>query len=97
MADEKKTDAKRLAKVERVHFNTSFFERGVAKYEAGKHYPRTPETERRVAAGDAEIRNVEMDADDHAAEHAAANAAHKAANRATLEAEEIARKRGELK
>jgi hypothetical protein len=94
--DEKKS-AKKLAKVERARFHATFYERGQPKYEAGKHYPVTPETESQIVAGNAKKESVEMDADEHAAESESAEAAHRHANRATLAAEGDARKRGELK
>jgi hypothetical protein len=84
-------------KVERVHFHGSFYDSGVAKYEAGKHYPVTAETESQVKAGNAEIITVELDEAEHEAEHAAAHAALNHARRATHAAEEDARKRGLLK
>lgn len=94
MADEKKGPK---AKVERVYFHVSFYSAGIAKYEEGKHYPKTPETESQIAAGNAELRTVEMDEAEHKAEHEAAHAVYRTANRATLAAEDDVRKRGQLK
>lgn len=37
-----------------IKFNTTFYDVGVPKYEAGKHYPVTEETQRQVAVGIAE-------------------------------------------
>ena len=46
-------------KVQRVLFNTNYYESGVAKYVAGEHYPVTTETETCVKAGHAEVIKVE--------------------------------------
>jgi hypothetical protein len=83
-------------KVERVLFHANFYESGKAKYEAGKHYPKTPETESQVVAGNAKVEKVEVDKAEHETEHAAAHAALKHSRRATIAAEEDARKRGLL-
>lgn len=95
MSDDKKPTRK--AKVERAHFHVNFYERGQVKYAAGKHYPVTDETKSRAVAGDAEIKSIEVDADEHEAELAAAHARLKGERKSTHEAEDVARKRGELK
>jgi len=74
-----------MAKVSRVLFKKPLFERGVAKYEAGKHYPKTPETMAAALSGEgehatAEIVEVDMDAGQHARETAAAEAGWRAQN-----------------
>lgn len=94
---DQKTDQKKLAKVERAKFMATYYDGGKAKYESGKHYPVTDEVKTRVAAGDAEVVTVEMDADEHEAEHSAATSALNAARKRTLEAEALARKNGQLK
>lgn len=93
--DESPKEASKI-KVERAQFHVNFYESGKVKYEAGKHYPKTPETESQVAAGNAKLLKVEVDQADHEAEHTAAHAALKHARRATIAAEEDARKRGLL-
>ena len=47
-------------KVKRIKFNLTFFDVGVPKWEAGKHYPVTEDTQRQVKAGIAE--EIEVDA-----------------------------------
>ena len=53
--------------MERVEFHGSFYDSGVEKYAAGKHYPKTPETESQVEAGNAQLVTVEMDEAEHEA------------------------------
>ena len=81
-----------MAKVQRVMFKTSFFDNGVAKYEAGKHYPVTRETRARVLSGDdhAEYVEIEMDKGVAARELAAAEGVYAKENKRTLAAEEEA-------
>jgi hypothetical protein len=95
MAEKDEKEAAKV-KVERVQFHVNFYESGVAKYESGKHYPKTPETESQVVANNAKIVKVEVDQAEHDAEHTAAHAALKHSRRATIAAEDDARKRGQL-
>lgn len=46
--------------VKRIKFNLTFFEVGIPKWEAGKHYAATEDTQRQVKAGIAE--EIEVDA-----------------------------------
>jgi hypothetical protein len=92
-----KADEKKLAKVKRHQFRATFYDSGVPKYEAGKHYPITDETTSQVAAGNAEVVTVEVDPEEHSAQEVAANAALKAIRARTHAAEADARKRGEFK
>lgn len=89
--------AKKISKVKRIQFISTFYEAGRPKYEAGKHYPSTAETESQVEAGNAKLVTVEVDTADHEAESAAAVAALKSARKQTLDAEADARARGQLK
>lgn len=92
-----KADEKKSAKVKRHQFRVTFYDSGVAKYEAGKHYPITDETTSQVAAGNADVVTVDLDPEEHAAQETAAHAALKAARARTHAAEADARKRGEFK
>lgn len=47
-------------RVKRIKFNLTFFEVGIPKWEAGKHYAATEDTLRQVKAGIAE--EIEVDA-----------------------------------
>lgn len=95
MAEKEEKEAPK-AKVERVQFHANFYDAGIVKYKAGEHYPKTPETESQIAAGNAKVVKVEMDQATHDAEHTAAQASLKHTRRATLAAEDDARKRGQL-
>jgi hypothetical protein len=48
-------------KVKRIKFKLTYFEVGLPKWEAGKHYPVNEDTQRLVKAGIAE--EIEVDAD----------------------------------
>lgn len=84
-----------MAKVQRVLFNTNYYESGVAKYEKGKHYPATQETETRILAGDAEKVEVDMARDAAAEEQAGAEAKLAAERKATSGAEAAAARGGD--
>jgi hypothetical protein len=86
MADEKKQE-KKLAKVKRHQFVTNFYDNGRVLYQAGEHYPITPETASRLAAGDAKEVEVEVDPEEHEAQAKAATEAHKVKNARTFAAE----------
>jgi hypothetical protein len=73
--------------VDRILFNTNYYELGEVKYAQGKHYPVTPETQTRVKAGDAEPVTVEMDVADATAEDGEAKAKLERERQATAEAE----------
>lgn len=73
--------------VDRILFNTNYYESGEVKYAAGKHYPVTPETETRVKAGDAEKLTVDMEVADVAAEDSEAKAKLERERQASSEAE----------
>lgn len=47
-----------------IKFNATFYDVGVPKYEAGKHYPVTEETQRQVTAGIAEEIDAYVDTDE---------------------------------
>lgn len=84
-----------MAKVQRVLFNTNYYESGVAKYEKGKHYPVTAETETRILAGNAEKVEVDMSRELAADEQAAAAARLAAEREPTTKAEAAAARGGD--
>lgn len=84
-----------MAKVQRVLFNTNYYESGVAKFEKGKHYPVTDETKTRILAGDAELADVDMSREAAAEEQAAAQAKRAAELDATTKAEAAAARGGD--
>ena len=48
-------------KIKRILFNATYFDSGLPKWEAGKHYPVSEDTQRQVTAGIAE--EIEVAAD----------------------------------
>jgi len=82
-------------KVQRVLFNTHFYDAGVVKYAKGEHYPKTEQTDSCVLAGHAEYVDVDMDQDDAAQEQKAADDKLAAERRPTTEAQAAVERGGD--
>jgi hypothetical protein len=76
-----------MAKMNRVFFNTNYYDLGEVKFQKGYHYPVTDETKTRILAGDAEMRQVDMDPEVAKTEQAAAQDELSTERAATIAAE----------
>jgi hypothetical protein len=54
-----------VAKIQRIRLLQTVYDRGVPKYERGRHYPIVPELNSQVVGGNAEVIELDMDPADH--------------------------------
>ncbi len=82
-------------KVQRVLFNTNFYNSGIVKYAKGEHYPKTEQTDSCVLAGHAEYVDVDMPQEDAEQEQKEAVDKLAAERRATTEAQAAVERGGD--
>lgn len=73
-----------------ARFRVTYYDAGEIKFEAGQHYPLNEETERQIAAGNAELVEVDIDAEKAQKLAIKARAAADRAAAAAAEAEALA-------